>query len=166
MLAADTARVFIGLGSNLGNSFDLLDQAFSGLAALSKTRLVAQSPIYRSRPMGPRDQPDYLNAVAMLDTRLTPDPLLAALQALEAEHGRVRQGERWGPRTLDLDILIYGDLQINTVHLQIPHPGLPLRNFVLYPLADLQPDLIVPGYGPLPALLAACPRDGLEIFSN
>lgn len=154
--------VFIGLGSNLDDPLRQVRAALEALAVLERTELAGVSHLYRSAPMGPPGQPDYINAVACLRTRLAPESLLNALQAIEARAGRDRSGERWGPRTLDLDILLYGDRRIDSARLQVPHPGIAARNFVLYPLAELAPDLDIPGLGPLPDLLARCPPEGLE----
>lgn len=153
---------FIGLGSNLDDPRQQVARALRELAELPDTTLAAQSSLYRSAPMGPPDQPAYINAVARLETRLAPEALLDALQAIEARHGRLRGDERWGPRTLDLDILLYADVRIDNPRLQVPHPGLAERNFVLQPLAEIAPDLDIPGLGPLRDLLARCPADALE----
>ncbi len=155
-------RAWIGLGSNLDGPEAQLQRAFKALDGLPRSRVVARSSFYRSAPMGPADQPDYVNAVAALDTGLSPLELLDALQAVEAAQGRVRGPERWGPRTLDLDILLYGAERIDTPRLKVPHPGMAQRPFVLWPLAEIAPGLEIPGLGPLDALLAACPREGLE----
>ena len=113
--------------------------------------------------MGPEGQPGYVNAVAELRTRLAPIELLERLHGIEAAHGRVRNGERWGPRTLDLDLLLYGDRQIRRPDLIVPHPGLALRAFVLLPLMEIAgPDLAIPGFGPLEALATACDKSGVE----
>jgi 2-amino-4-hydroxy-6-hydroxymethyldihydropteridine diphosphokinase len=163
MMPAVTA--YIGLGSNLDDPAAQMQRALLALAALPHSRLRRQSPFYRSRPMGPADQPDYLNAVAALETRLAPLALLDALQAIEQAQGRKRDGQRWGPRSLDLDILLYGAQQIDEARLQVPHPGLGERNFVLYPMADIAPgSLPIPGQGTLAELQAACPTDGLELY--
>lgn len=162
MPEALAVTAFIGLGSNLDDPRQQVESALRELAELPDTTLAAQSGLYRSAPMGPPGQPDYINAVARLGTRLAPEALLDALQAIEARHGRVRGGERWGPRTLDLDILLYADARIDSPRLQIPHPGLVERNFVLHPLAEIAPDLDIPGAGPLRVLLARCPSAGLE----
>jgi 2-amino-4-hydroxy-6-hydroxymethyldihydropteridine diphosphokinase len=114
--------------------------------------------------MGPADQPDYLNAVAMLDTRLAPLALLDALQGIEQQQGRVRSGERWGPRTLDLDLLLYGSAVISGPRLEVPHPGIRQRSFVLVPLADLAPELVFPDGQSLREALRQCPSDGLEPY--
>lgn len=158
---SDPVAAFIGLGSNLQDPRAQLVRAFDELAAIPATRLAARSPLYRSDPMGPPDQPDYINAVARLDTRLPAETLLDALQAIEQAHQRQRT-VRWGPRTLDLDLLLYGDAVIAVEHLQVPHPQMHQRAFVLYPLADIAPTLVIPGHGPLPELLAARPPVGLE----
>lgn len=156
-------RVYIGLGSNLATPCELLRAALAALAALPDSRLVAVSAAYASDPLGPPDQPRYLNAVAALDTRLAPLQLLDALQAIELAQGRERKDERWGPRTLDLDILLFGDRLIDEPRLQVPHYHLHARPFVLYPLADVAPaDLQLPDGRTLAALLAACPFSGLE----
>lgn len=153
---------YLGIGSNLDNPVAQVRLALKSLAAVPDTRLLGQSSLYRSAPLGPPDQPDYINAVARIHTALAPPALLDALQAIELAQGRVRTGERWGPRTLDLDILLYGDEIISTERLTVPHPGLQQRNFVLYPLQELAPQLVLPGLGGLDVLLAACSADGLE----
>lgn len=161
----EAVRVYLGLGSNLQTPHAQLQRALQALASIPDTRLLDCSPLYRSAPMGPQDQPDYLNAVAMLDTRLSPEDLLDALQAIENRQGRERK-QRWGARTLDLDILLYGQQQINTPRLVVPHPGMAERNFVLYPLADLNPELHIPGLGKLADLRKACPKAGLERLAD
>jgi 2-amino-4-hydroxy-6-hydroxymethyldihydropteridine diphosphokinase len=162
---APVARVaaYVGIGSNLGDPPARVRAALDALGALPRTRLVAASPLYANPPFGPVPQPEFVNAVAALDTALGAIDLLHHLRAIEQAHGRVRDGTRWGPRSLDLDLLLYGDAVIAIDGLTVPHPGLPERNFVLYPLADVAPGgLEVPGLGPLAALLAACPSDGLR----
>lgn len=153
---------YLGIGSNLDNPVAQVRLALKSLAAVPDSRLLGQSSLYRSAPLGPLDQPQYINAVASIQTALNPLALLDALQAIELAQGRVRTGERWGPRTLDLDILMYGDEIISTERLTVPHPGLQQRNFVLYPLQELAPQLVLPGLGGLDVLLAACSADGLE----
>lgn len=147
---------YVGLGSNLEQPAGQIIRAFDELATLPDTRLTARSPLYRSPPMGPQGQPDFINAVAALETRLTPQTLLQALLAIEVQHGRRRDGMRWGPRSLDLDILLYGDTLLDTPGLVLPHPGMHERAFVLYPLADIAPGLSVPGHDSVQALLARC----------
>ena len=157
-------QAYIGLGSNLDNPLAQVKQALAELAQLPQTRLQAQSRLYRSAPVGPA-QPDYINAVALLDTQLPPLALLDQLQALEQAHHRVRL-EHWGPRTLDLDILLYGDQQIASERLTLPHPFMTQRGFVLYPLADIAPGLQLPDGRALAELLHLCPADGLAPLAD
>lgn len=145
--------VFIGLGANLGDLTQTLSQALARLATLPETRLQAVSGIYRSAPVE-ADGPDYLNAVACLDTALAPLDLLDHLQLLERAHGRARPFFN-APRTLDLDLLLYGEQQLQTERLTVPHPRLQQRAFVLLPLLELVPDLAVPGLGSLQRFLPA-----------
>lgn len=153
---------YIGLGSNLDNPLQQVRSAAEEIAALPSTRESKLSPLYASHPVGPQDQPDYINAVLRIETQLPPLDLLRQLQAIENLHGRVR-AQRWGARTLDLDLLLYDDLSIETPELTVPHPELTKRGFVLYPLADIAPtQLAIPGKGSLAQLLAACPMDGLH----
>lgn len=155
-------RVYIGLGSNLAEPVQQLGAALAALDRLPDCRLAAVSSLYASDPLGPPDQPRYVNAVAALDCALAPLQLLDALQGIEREQGRVRKAERWGPRTLDLDILLFGDLQLDEERLSVPHYHMHARAFVLYPLAEIAPDLRLPDGRPLQALLDACPFLGLE----
>jgi 2-amino-4-hydroxy-6-hydroxymethyldihydropteridine diphosphokinase len=155
-------RVYIGLGSNLADPLAQLRSALAALAALPQTSLAAQSSFYASDPLGPADQPRYVNAVAALDTELAPLELLDALQRIELEQGRMRKAERWGPRTLDLDILLFGERQLDEPRLSVPHYHMHARAFVLYPLAEIAPQLYLPDGRALSALLAACPFAGLE----
>jgi len=147
--------VYIGLGSNLDRPLDQIKRAFDELQDIPDSRCLRRSPLYRSPPMGPRDQPDYVNAVAALETRLSPRNLLTVLQGIERTHHRVRE-QQWGARTLDLDLLLYGDLVVSSSDLEVPHPGLTERAFVLYPLRDIAPELRVPGHGSVSMLAAAC----------
>jgi len=156
---------FIGLGSNLDEPVAHVQRALAQLDGITRTRLQAASSLYRTSPLGPQDQPDFINAVACLCTALSPRDLLGELQRIEAAHGRVRGGLRWGPRTLDLDILLYGDLQMDESDLRIPHPGMTTRAFVLKPLQELAADLIIPGQGTLRELLAACPSWRMEVVN-
>jgi 2-amino-4-hydroxy-6-hydroxymethyldihydropteridine diphosphokinase len=155
-------RVYIGLGSNLAEPLQQLRSALAALAALPHSRLLASSSFYASDPLGPTDQPRYVNAVAMLDSDLQPHSLLDALQRIELEQGRTRKAERWGPRTLDLDILLFGARILDDARLQVPHYHMHARPFVLYPLAELAPELRLPDGRALSELLAACPFAGLE----
>ncbi len=154
-------QAYIGLGSNLQNPIEQIQQAFSALAELAQSRLVLSSSLYSSRPMGPQDQPDYVNAVAQIETQLAPIELLHALQSIENQQGRVRE-RRWGERTLDLDLLVYGDQSINHPELIVPHIGMAQRNFVLYPLQEIAADLSIPQQGLLSELIKACPQDDLQ----
>ncbi len=154
-------RVYLGLGSNLADPARQVRTALRALQDLSDQGPLRASPLYANPPLGPA-QPDYVNAVAEIQTSHTPWSLLAALQAIEQVQGRVRTGVRWGPRVLDLDILLFGDMHLQTPALQLPHPGLRDRAFVLRPLLDLCPDLSVPGWGPLADCLATCPAHVLE----
>jgi len=158
-------RVFIGLGSNLADPQRQVEAAQKALQALPTTQWVASSSLYKSPPMGPQDQPDYINAVVALDTELSPHALLDCLQQIEQQHGRVRE-RHWGERTLDLDILLYGDVVIDDARLHVPHPGIAQRAFVIYPLAEIDEDIVIPGKGTIQSLLKQCPRDGLERFEN
>lgn len=156
-------RVYIGLGSNLAEPREQLRDALKALADIPSSRLVAVSSLYVSDPLGPPDQPRYNNAVAVLETTQDPLTLLDALQAIEQAQGRERKTERWGPRTLDLDILLYGDRLIDEPRLTVPHYHLHARPFVLYPLAEVAPDTLQLADGRyLKHLLAACPFEGLE----
>lgn len=155
-------EVYIGIGSNLDDPLYHVKQAISELRQLAQCEYIATSALYRSAPMGPPGQPDYINAVSLLQTDLTPLDLLDQLQAIEHAHGRMRDGQRWGPRTLDLDILLYGEKIINEARLRVPHPGLHERSFVLYPLQDINPALVIPGDGPLARLIDQCPHIALE----
>lgn len=146
-------EAFIGLGSNLERPVEQVRAALLELARLPRSRLLRRSPLYRSAPQGGPAQPDFVNAVALLETGLDPLPLLDALQAIEQRHGRVR-AERWGPRTLDLDLLLYGDRTIDDERLRVPHARLHERAFVLVPLHDIAPDLVLPGLGPVDLCLS------------
>lgn len=154
-------RVYIGLGSNLDQPQQQIKTAVGQLHELAKSRYIKDSGLYKSRPMGPQDQPDYFNAVALIETQLTAIELLDELQVIETRQGRVRT-QHWGPRRIDLDILLYGDQQISTERLQVPHPGLCEREFVLYPLLRLDDALNIPGRGKLSEIIKSCSENGLE----
>ncbi|MDR7120483.1 2-amino-4-hydroxy-6-hydroxymethyldihydropteridine diphosphokinase [Rheinheimera soli] len=158
---ADTLA-YIGLGANLNQPVQQLERAVLALQHIKDTELVQVSGFYGSKPMGPQDQPDYVNAVALLSTRLSADDLLTRLQQIELEQGRQRKDERWGPRTLDLDILLFGDESIQTERLTVPHYGMKVREFVLYPLAELNLSLMLPDGTSLTELLATVPLNGLS----
>ena len=153
---------YIGLGSNLADPIAQIKAARTAIAAISGVQELAFSGLYHSLPMGPQDQPDYVNAVMGITTDLLPMALLRSLQAIEIDQGRVRKGERWGARTLDLDILIYGDQIIDLPDLTAPHPGISERSFVLYPLFEISPHLLVPGKGSIADLIDQCPLSGLK----
>jgi len=144
-MAGDGVRAFVGVGANLGNAAATVQSALRALDALPETRGVARSSLYRSAPVD-APGPAFVNAVAELLTSLTPLELLRRLQTIERAHGRVR-GARNAPRTLDLDLLAYGDLELRTDTLVLPHPRVHLRAFVLRPLAEIDPDLSLPGLG-------------------
>lgn len=155
MNEARSVLAYVGLGSNLEQPLMQVNAALQELSELPASELIARSSLYRSQPVGPADQPDYINAVAALVTQLTAEGLLDALQAMEKRHGRLRDAERWGPRTLDLDLLLYGETVINSPRLQVPHPRMGERAFVLQPLAEIAlEDLYIPGSGRLHKLLA------------
>lgn len=157
-----SCTAFVGLGSNLARPKLQVKRALIELQSLQLSRLLRRSSLYRSAPMGPGDQADYINAVAAIDTALSALALLDALQAIENAHGRTRAKQRWGPRTLDLDLLLFGDETIHDARLKVPHPGISERAFVLHPLYEIAPDLSVPGLGPLTELLRKCPPQRLQ----
>ncbi|MEI8611327.1 2-amino-4-hydroxy-6-hydroxymethyldihydropteridine diphosphokinase [Enterovibrio norvegicus] len=158
-------RVYIAIGSNLGNPVEKASLAIDALKQLPNTQFVCCSSLYSSKPMGPSDQPDYVNAVAIVDTLLEPLDLLDQTQRIELEFGRERKDERWGPRTLDLDILLFGDLQINSERLTVPHYGMKVREFVLYPLAEIAPDLHLPDGSAVTDLVAVVDKNGLTAIA-
>jgi 2-amino-4-hydroxy-6-hydroxymethyldihydropteridine diphosphokinase len=156
----------IGIGSNLDEPVSQVRQALAALETIDETRLIAASSLYRNPPMGAIEQPDYVNAVATLLTALAPRDLLARLQDLERGQGRVRKNrERWGPRRLDLDILTYGNQTIAERALKIPHPGISERNFVLFPLLEIAPQLHIPGLGLVSNLVLEVDASTLEKIS-
>jgi 2-amino-4-hydroxy-6-hydroxymethyldihydropteridine diphosphokinase len=165
-LNPEKVTAYIGLGGNLGDAARQVRAARTAIAAIPNVRELAMSSLYRSAPMGPADQPDYVNAVMAVETRLAALDLLRELQAIETACGRVRTGERWGPRTLDLDLLLYGTEKIDTPELTVPHPGIAEREFVLYPLSEIAPDLEIPGKGPLAERVRQCPRRGLMVLND
>ncbi len=159
-------RAYIAIGSNLGDPVTQAQNAIAALKQIPEIQVVAESSLYSSTPMGPQDQPDYINAVVAIDTTLAPLALLDQTQAIELEHGRVRKAERWGPRTLDLDIILYGDLVHDCERLTVPHYGMKVREFVLYPLAEIAPDLILPDQTVLQTLLSQVDRNSLAIWHS
>lgn len=157
------AIAYIGLGSNLNQPKDQLTQALASLERLAGVKLMDCSPWYQSRPVGPDNQPDYINAVALLNTALAPEALLHELQAIENQQGRVRD-IRWGARTLDLDLLLYDDVIQQSAFLTLPHPEMSRRDFVLKPLSDLAPDLCLPTGESVVALLKDCDDNQLILL--
>jgi 2-amino-4-hydroxy-6-hydroxymethyldihydropteridine diphosphokinase len=151
---------YIGVGSNLGDSQARVRTAFESLERMRNTRFIAKSRLYRTRPFGPVEQGDFINAVAGVLTQLSAQELLTEIRNIETRAGRVRS-ERWGPRTLDLDLLVFGDERIDTAELVVPHPGIAERGFVLAPLMDIAPSLQVPGVGRAEELLRLLPDDGI-----
>ena len=160
------AMAYIGLGSNLNDPVRQLTDALTELRALPRTRLVAQSSLYRSKALERYDQPDYINATAMVETTLNARELMQQLLLIEQRHGRIRGPERWQSRTLDLDLLLYDQEQIRTGDLEVPHPEIKKRNFVLKPLAEITPDLIIPGLGNVTDLLAKIGMADIEPVSK
>jgi 2-amino-4-hydroxy-6-hydroxymethyldihydropteridine diphosphokinase len=148
-------RAYIALGSNLGNPMATLQAALAALEGLPQTTLLAASSLYRSAPVGLRNQPDFINAVAAVDTRLSAPALLEDLFAIEARFGRRREFHH-APRTLDLDLLLYGDATSADPRLTLPHPRMHERAFVLLPLTEIAPDAVIPGHGRAADLLGAC----------
>jgi 2-amino-4-hydroxy-6-hydroxymethyldihydropteridine diphosphokinase len=152
---------YIALGSNLEDPLAQANRAIVALKQLPNTKVADISPFYRSKPLGPQNQNDYLNAVIKLTTNLSSIELLDELQTIEKAQGRVRKDNRWGARTLDLDILLYDDLVINSERLTIPHYHMKNREFVLYPLFDISPELILPDNDKLYDLVTRCPKNEL-----
>ncbi|WP_407552080.1 2-amino-4-hydroxy-6-hydroxymethyldihydropteridine diphosphokinase [Vibrio parahaemolyticus] len=157
---------YIAVGSNLADPVSQAQQAIEALKTLPNSEFVHASSLYSSTPMGPQNQPDYINAVVAIKTNLTPLELLDCTQAIEQEQGRVRKDERWGPRTLDLDIVLYGNEVINSERLIVPHYGMREREFVLYPLAEIAPSLQLPDGTEVSELLEQVDRNGLRIWQS
>ena len=152
---ANLSRSYIGLGSNLDQPVDQLTEALVELSAQAHTQVIAQSSLYRSAPVGPQDQPDFVNAVALLETRLSPIELLDFLQSIEQAHQRKRI-QHWGPRTLDLDILLFNNEVINQPRLSVPHPFMKERGFVLQPLFEIDPQCALPCGTSVDELIKQC----------
>ena len=152
---------YVGIGSNVGQPREQVLSAFTALGRVPRTRLARHSSLYASTPLGYADQPQFVNAVAEIETGLEPAPLLQELQAIEAAHGRERSF-RNAPRTLDLDLLLFGELVLRQPALTVPHPRMHERAFVLKPLLELAPDIVIPGVGPAAARLAACGGQHVE----
>ena len=158
------STVYIGLGSNINGPVQQIESAIKSLNQLPHAKMASLSSLYSSPPMGPSPQPDYVNAVICLQTKLAPVQLLDKLLAIEALQGRKR-GIRWGSRSLDLDILMYDQIILNSERLKIPHPGLCERNFVLYPLQEIAPELKIPGRGQIVDCIKECARGELRKLS-
>jgi 2-amino-4-hydroxy-6-hydroxymethyldihydropteridine diphosphokinase len=148
-------RAYVGVGSNLGDRVGTIDRAVGLLREAPGVEAVRLSTLRETEPWGPVEQPPFLNGAVEVETGLAPDRLLAVLLDVERALGRVRAGERWGPRTIDLDLLLYGDAVVDEPGLTVPHPRLHERRFALEPLAELAPDAVVPGWGPVGELLLA-----------
>ncbi len=146
---------YIAIGSNLASPLEQVNAAVQALGEIPQSRIVAVSSFYRTPPLGPQDQPDYLNAAVVLDTALNAETLLDNTQRIELQRGRVRKAERWGPRTLDLDIMLFGDEVINTERLTVPHYDMKNRGFMLWPLFEVAPNLIFPDDIPLKSILGS-----------
>ena len=160
-------EVFIGLGSNIGDSSTIVQQAMVALDNISQCNLRASSSLYRSEAIGDVPQDDYINAVVLIDTSLEPLELLLEMQAIEyAYYRRREQEDRWAPRTLDLDIVLFGDRIIDDSHLVIPHPQFAQRLFVLEPMFEIDGDRFIPGYGSLSYLIENAPAISLEKLAN
>lgn len=157
---------YVGLGANVGEPARQLRAGVAALATLPRTRVLVCSSLYRSAPVGVAAQPDFINAVCALETELAPVELMRYLLGVEREHGRVRAAEKGEPRPLDLDLLLYGSLSMETDELTLPHPRLHERAFVLLPLAEIAPGLVIPRRGPVPALLRACADQQVSILEN
>ena len=162
----NTVRAYIGLGSNLADPVAQVRAGVTALGQLAQTRVEACSSFYRTAPVGLREQPDFINAVCRVHTGQAPVTFMQNLLEVERMHGRRRQGDKGGPRTLDLDLLLYGDRTIQMAELTVPHPRLHERAFVLYPLHEIEPDLVIPGQGVLRKLLAGCTGQRVERLEN
>lgn len=158
------SRTYVGVGANLKDPAGQVRDALSRIAAYPGLMPIAQSSLYRSAPLGPPGQPDYCNAVCAVDTPLSPDELLTALHVIERSMGRERPPVRWAPRLIDLDVLLYDTLCLRTDRLVLPHPELHKRNFVMVPLAEIAPELEIPGLGSVRKLAEQMSRAGLELI--
>jgi 2-amino-4-hydroxy-6-hydroxymethyldihydropteridine diphosphokinase len=156
---------YVALGSNLDEPRKQVERGFERLAQLSHTKLIARSALYQSKPLGPQQQADFINAVGGLLTTLSAQQLLIELKQLEKDLGRVQPIVRWGPRRIDFDLLVFGDARIDETNLVIPHPGIPERNFVLYPLCDIAPELVIPGLGVARDLAQRVSSAGLHVLA-
>ena len=170
MVAVDVAAsdavlwhpAYVALGSNLGDSRAAVERAIIAISGLPKTRSWRRSALYRTVPFGPVKQADFINSVVGVLTQMPLEDFFAALQQLETELGRARRHERWGPREIDLDLLVYGRESRDSESLRLPHPGIPERDFVLYPLRDVAADLYIPGLGRVRELAERVPDRGVQ----
>ncbi len=154
---------YIGLGSNMESPRQHITTAIQSLGEIQSTRIINVSSLYKSKPMGPQNQGDYINAVVQIETEMEPTELLNCLQAIENDHGRVR-AEHWGPRTIDLDILMFGNEIIQNDRLTVPHPEITNRSFVIVPLAEIDPACVIPEKGLVSDLILRIDQDGLELL--
>lgn len=159
-------RVYIGIGSNMGSPQHNVLQAIAALKNLIDSTFIASSSLYNSKPMGSGEQADYVNAVVEIDTTLPPLALLDQIQQIELAFGRERTEQRWGPRTLDLDILLYGNLNMESERLTVPHYGMKQREFVLFPLAELAPSLHFPDGSKLIDLITTMDKNSLTVITS
>ncbi len=158
---------YIGLGANLNHPMERIRQAMAALCTLPGTTMARHSSLYRTSPLGQPDQPEYINAVAAVRTGLSPDGLLDHLFEIEKRQGRVRDGVRWGPRALDLDLLLHGDSSLDGERLILPHPQLHRRAFVLMPLAEIaEAGLCIPGHGDVRELACTCNLGGVWVLGD
>ena len=157
---------YVAVGANLDDPLARVLASFDALARIRDTRLICRSRLYRTAPLGPQDQPEFINAAAGLLTRLSAAELLMELKTLEQVLGRDAPVVRWGPRRIDFDLCVFGAERIQTDALVVPHPGVPVRNFVLYPLLDIAPDLVVPGQGCIRELASRVATDGLSALAS
>lgn len=155
---------YIALGSNQASPLDQVAHALNAIAAIPQSRVVATSSFYRTPPLGPQDQPDYLNAAVALETELSPEALLDHTQRIELEQGRERKAERWGPRTLDLDLMLFGELTLSTPRLTVPHYDMKNRAFMLVPLLEIAPDCVFPEGLRVADVLATLSRAGITYW--
>jgi 2-amino-4-hydroxy-6-hydroxymethyldihydropteridine diphosphokinase len=155
---------YIGVGSNLADPLSQVVGGIDSLVNLPKTLVIARSKMYRTHPMGPQDQPEYVNAAVGVLTQLSPAELLSELKTLESKLGRGEPIVRWGPRVIDFDLLVFGSVKLSTDTLVIPHPGIAARNFVLLPLFDIAPDLDIPGVGRASSLVRAIDKSGVHVL--
>ncbi|MFB5747104.1 2-amino-4-hydroxy-6-hydroxymethyldihydropteridine diphosphokinase [Cedecea sp. P7760] len=152
---------YIALGSNQASPLEQVSSALDALAAIPQSRMVATSSFYRTPPLGPQDQPDYLNAAVVLDTDLSAEALLDHTQRIELEHGRVRKEDRWGPRTLDLDLMLFGDEVMHTDRLTVPHYDMKNRAFMLVPLLEIAPECRFPDGQSVAEILVRLSQEGI-----